>query len=288
VGTATSAVALPYVLEKQVLFYGALSGGDVLRKSPPDRYVFNFRPSLRQETASAVRYLVDVRRIRPTRIAVLTQDDDFGASGWAGAAEQLASHGVPPGRVLRLTYPRNTADVSAALARLKARAQDIDAVVLVATYKPAAAFIRRTKDARLQLVSAVVSADSNGLAEELATGGARFTQDVVVTQVVPLPTSRATAVLRYQKALEKHALGEKPGSTTLEAWAGATVFLEALKRAGPELDTERLVAALESIQGMDMGIGTQVKLGPADHQASDKVWGWQMQPDGTYAQVDLE
>jgi hypothetical protein len=26
----------------------------------------------------------------------------------------------------------------------------------------------------------------------------------------------------------------------------------------------------------------------SDHQASDKVWGWQLQPDGTYAQLDLE
>jgi ABC-type branched-subunit amino acid transport system substrate-binding protein len=288
VGTATAAVAVPYCAEKDCVFFGALSGADLLRKSPPDRHVFNFRAGLAAEAAAAVRYLVDVRRLSPARIAVLAQEDDFGLSGRKGALRQLASYGVPEADVLKLGYPRNTADVRDALAKLRERAADVDAVVMVATYKPAATFVRKTKEADLDLFLTTVSADSNGLAEELVVSGPRYTKDVLLTQVVPVPTSPATTLIRYRKALEKHAPGEKPGSTSLEAWIGAQIFLEGLRRAGRGLDTGRLVAALEGIQGWDLGIGAPITFGAGDHQGSDGVWGWLLQPDGSYRQVDLE
>jgi ABC-type branched-subunit amino acid transport system substrate-binding protein len=288
VGTATSAVAAPYCAEKDAVFFGALSGADILRKTPPDRNVFNFRASLAAEAAAAVRYLVDVRRVPAKRIAVLSQDDDFGRSGQRGALGQLEKYGVLQDEVLKLFYPRNTADVREAIARLRERAADVDAVVMTATYKPAATFVRKTKDAKLNLFYTTVSADSNGLAEELVLSGEGYTDRVLLTQVVPVPTSGATTLIRYRKELEKRAPGEKPGSTSLEAWIGAQIFIEALKRAGRDLDTAKLVAALESIQGWDIGIGGAITFGPADHQGSDMVFGWLLQPDGTYRQVELE
>jgi hypothetical protein len=45
VGTPTAAVALPYALERKMLFFGAFTGANLLRHDPPDRYVFNYRAS---------------------------------------------------------------------------------------------------------------------------------------------------------------------------------------------------------------------------------------------------
>ena len=224
----------------------------------------------------------------PKRIAILAQEDDFGASGRRGALKQLGTYGVAEGDVLQVGYPRNTADVRDALAKLKDRARDVDAVVMVATYKPAATFVRKSRDAGLKLFYTTVSADSNGLSEELVESGAQYTENVLLTQVVPVPTSHATTLVRYRQALEKYAPGEKPGSTSLEAWIGAQVFLEGLNRAGRELDTAKLVAALESIKDWDLGIGGAIDFGPADHQGSDMVFGWLLQPDGSYKQIELE
>jgi branched-chain amino acid transport system substrate-binding protein len=288
VGTATAAVAVPYAAAQKAVFFGPLSGADLLRRSPPERYAFNVRASLAAEGAAAIRYLADVRRVPAGRIAVVAQEDDFGASGFGGAARELVARGVDRERILRLGYPRNTADIREALAAVKARAQDLDAVVLVATYKPAATFIRKAKDLGLRLVFTAVSADTGGLAEELVEAGPKHTEDVVLTQVVPVPTSAATAIVRYRKTLEAHAPGEKPGSTSLEAWIGAQIFLEALARAGRELDSEKLVAALEGMNGWDLGVGTPITFGPTDHQASDKVWGWALQPDGTWLPEGLD
>jgi ABC-type branched-subunit amino acid transport system substrate-binding protein len=289
VGTPTAAVSIPYCLEKKVVFFGAFTGGELLRKQPPDRYVFNFRPSYSEETSAAVRWLVNVRRVPAARIAVFSQDDEFGESGYRGAAAQLRSLGVDPARILRARYRRNTAEVAEAVATLRARARDVDAVVMVATYRAAAAFIRKSRDAGLAFATTNVSAvDANALAEDLVASGARYARDVMVTQIVPLPTSRASAVLRYQQALEGQAGGERPGFVSLEGWIVGNLLAEGIRRAGRDLDTEKLVAALEGIRDLDVGIGAPLAFSPKEHQASHKIWGTALQPDGAYRQIDLE
>jgi ABC-type branched-subunit amino acid transport system substrate-binding protein len=289
VGTPTAAVSIPYCLEKKVVFFGAFTGGELLRKQPPDRYVFNFRPSYSEETSAAVRWLVNVRRVPAARIAVFSQDDEFGESGYRGAAAQLRSLGVDPARILRARYRRNTAEVAEAVATLRARARDVDAVVMVATYLPAAAFVRGLREAGLrQLTTNVSAVDANALAEDLVASGARYARDVMVTQIVPLPTSRAPAVLRYQQALEGQAVGERPGFVSLEGWIVGNLLAEGIRRAGRDLDTEKLVAALEGIRDLDVGIGVRLAFSPKEHQASHKIWGTALQPDGAYRQIDLE
>src|SRR5262249_57833734 len=62
VGTPTAGVAIPYSLERKMLFFGAFTGSNVLRNDPPDRYVFNYRASYVEETDAAVRYLVKMRK----------------------------------------------------------------------------------------------------------------------------------------------------------------------------------------------------------------------------------
>ena len=73
VGTPTAVVALPYALDHHALFFGAFTGADLLRRDPPDRYVFNYRASYAEETDAVVRYLGEDaapaartdRRVRP-------------------------------------------------------------------------------------------------------------------------------------------------------------------------------------------------------------------------------
>ena len=289
VGTPTAAVAIPYCLQRKVMFFGAFSGGDVLRRQPPDRYVFNYRPSYAEETSAAVRWLVGVRRIAPARIAVFAQDDEFGESGWRGAAAQLHALGIEPARVVRVRYRRNTAEVDEAVAALRARAGGVDAVVMVATYKAAAAFLRKARDAGLEFAATNVSAvDANALAEDLVASGARYARDVMVTQVVPVPTSHVPAVQRFQDALDPRRAAERPGFVSLEGWLVGNLLAEGLRRAGKDLDTDKLVAALEGIRDLDLGIGARLAFSSGEHQASHKVWGTALQADGSYRQIELE
>lgn len=289
VGTPTTAAVLPYVMERGALFFGAFTGAKLLRNEPPDRFVFNYRASYAEETSAVVRYLVEVRRFRPGQIAVFAQEDAFGDAGFYGVAKTMRRYRYDPGQVLRVGYKRNTQDVTEAVRVIRQHAPRLKAVVMVATYKAAARFIEKVKESGAPLVFTNVSfVGSNELAEELMPLGARFAEGVVVTQVVPLPTSAATAILRYKDLLARHAPGERPDFVSLEGYLAGTLLVEGLKRAGKNLTTDTLVDALESVRGLDLGIGVQLSYGPSEHQASHKVWGTILDGSGTYKTLDLE
>ena len=290
VGTPTAVVALPFALEQKTLFFGAFTGASLLRRDPPDRYVFNYRASYVEETDAVVRYLVKVRGLRPEQIAVFAQQDAYGDAGFAGVAKAMRTlRGGDEGAILRLDYKRNTVDVSDAVARLRAHKIPIKAVVMVAAYRAAAKFIEKTRDVYPTMIYTNVSfVGSTALADELMLLGPRYGNGVIVTQVVPAVDSYASTVLKYKTALAKYFPGVPPDYVSLEGYVAGSVLLEGLKRAGPQLNTEKLVEALETVRDFDMGLGALISFGPTEHQGLHKVWGTQLNEYGRYQAIDLQ
>jgi ABC-type branched-subunit amino acid transport system substrate-binding protein len=290
VGTPTAVVALPFALERRALFFGAFTGAGLLRRDPPDRYVFNYRASYAEETDAVVRYLVKMRGVRPEQIAVFAQQDAYGDSGFAGVAKAMrALRGGDERAILRLDYKRNTLDVDDAVARLRAHRIPIKAVVMVGTYRACAKFIEKTRDVYPGMIYTNVSfVGSTSLADELMLLGPRYANGVIVTQVVPAVDSYASAILKYKTALAKYFPGVLPDYVSLEGYVAGTLLLEGLKRAGQQLDTEKLVEALETVRDFDMGLGAPISFGPTEHQGSHKVWGTQLNEYGRYQAIDLE
>ncbi len=289
VGTPTAAVAMPYAVDHKVLFYGAFTGAALLREDPPARYVFNYRCSYAEETAAVVRYLVEVRRLKPSQIAVFAQDDAYGDAGYAGVAHQVRRYGFDSARLLRVGYKRNTADVGEAAREIlknRARAQ---AIVMVPTYKAAAKFIESVVNGGFKPIFTSVSfVGATALADELRALGGKYADGVIVTQTVPLPSSQATAIIRYRELLKRFSPADEPDFVSLEGYIAGTVLVEALRRTGRALDTERLVDTLETIRGLDLGIGTPINFGPSEHQGSHKVWGTVLDARAVYRTIDLE
>ena len=289
VGTPTAVVAVPYALERRMLFFGAFSGANVLRHDPPDRYVFNYRASYAEETDSVVRYLVKLRRLQPKQIAVLAQQDAYGDAGFAGVTKAFRALGANDGAILRLSYTRNTVDVEQAVTQLKAHKTPIKAVVMVATYRAAAKFIEKTRDLYPGMIYTNVSfVGSTALADELMLLGARYANGVVVTQVVPAVSGYSSVVLEYKNALAKYFPGEAPDYVSLEGYVSANVLIQALKRTGQQLDTEKLIDNLESMRNLDLGLGTPLSFGRAEHQASHKIWGTALDENGRFQPIELE
>jgi branched-chain amino acid transport system substrate-binding protein len=292
VGTPTAVVALPYALQRKMLFFGAFTGAGLLRSDPPDRYVFNYRASYAEETAAAVNYLVKVKRLKPTQIAVFTQQDAYGDSGFAGVAKAIRSLGVDDKTIVRLYYQRNTVDVSAAVAQLQARNKTltpIKAVIMVPTYRAAAKFIEKTRDLYPGMIYTSVSfVGSTALANELMLLGSKYATGVIVMQVVPALEGYSSLVLEYKSALAKYFPGEAPDYVSLEGYVTAKVLVGALERNGTDLDTEKLVQTLESIRDYDIGLGTPVTFGQSEHQGVHKVWGTQLDANGHYQPIDLQ
>jgi branched-chain amino acid transport system substrate-binding protein len=289
VGTPTAEVTVPYALEKKMLFFGPFTGAGLLRRDPPDRYVFNYRASYAEETAAAVKYLIDVKRLKPEEIAVFAQQDGYGDAGFNGVAKIMRKYNRDTDKILRVGYKRNTSEVQEAVDGILKARQRIRAVVMVPTYKAAAKFIDKVKAERPDMIFSSVSfVGSQALADELMSFGPKVAEGVIVTQVVPLPTSRSTAVLRYQELLPKHSLGEKPDFVSLEGYISASLLIEALKRAGRDFNMENFIDTLESMKGIDLGVGATFNYGMSEHQASHKVWGTVLDSAGAFQNFDLE
>jgi ABC-type branched-subunit amino acid transport system substrate-binding protein len=219
VGTPTAVVALPYALEHRTLFFGAFTGADLLRRDPPDRYVFNYRASYAEETNAVVRYPVNVRRLRPEQIAVFAQRDAYGDAGFAGVAKAIRALHGDDSSILRFDYERNTVDVDDAVSSLGGHKPAIKAVVMVATYRAAARFIGKTRDLFPSMIYTNVSfVGSTALADELMLLGPRYANGVIVTQVVPAVDGYASVNLRYKNALAKYFPGEPPDYVSLEGY----------------------------------------------------------------------
>jgi ABC-type branched-subunit amino acid transport system substrate-binding protein len=298
VGTPTAVVALPYALDRKMLFFGAFTGAGLLRNDPPDRYVFNYRASYAEETAAVVNYLVKVRRLLPEQIAVFAQQDAYGDTGFAGVEKAIRSlRGGIESPILRLNYQRNTVDVEDAVAQLQqynAQLQQkkrppIKAVIMVPAYRAAAKFIEKTRNLYPDMIYTSVSfVGSTALADELMLLGKKYATGVIVTQVVPAVDGHSSLVLDYKSALAKYFPGEAPDYVSLEGYVDAGVLIAALQRNGAQLDTERLVGTLENLHDLDIGLGTPVIFSRSDHQGVHRVWGTQLDETGHYQPIDLQ
>jgi hypothetical protein len=74
----------------------------------------------------------------------------------------------------------------------------------------------------------------------------------------------------------------------------ANIVRDLAGRVGPivgaalELDTEKLIDVLENMRDLDLGLGTQLSFGRAEHQASHKIWGTALDETGKYQAIELE
>ena len=288
-GTPTAAVALPFALERRALFFGPLTGANVVRHDPPDRYVFNYRPSYAEETDAAVRYLLKIRKLQPRQIAVFAQNDAFGDAGFAGVAKAFRALGISDSTIPRLGYARNTVDVDDAVNKLRQQKVPVRAVVMVATTRPAAKFIEKTRDQFSGMIyTNMSSVGASSLADELMLLGPRFTDGVIVTQAVPEVAGYSSVVIEYKDALAKYFPGESPNYIALEGFISANVLIDALRRCGQQIDTERLVDILENTRNLDLGLGVPLGFSKGEHQASHKIWGTALEETGKYQPIELE
>lgn len=304
VGTPTTKEALPFVVGKKVLFFGAFTGTSLLRRDPPDRYVFNYRASYEDETAKMVNYLIDVKKVPDHGIVVFAQADSYGDAGFEGAQKMLRKRGRADD-ILRVGYERNTLDVEDAVNRVleyhnatmrvapneTVRKHPVRAIIMVGTYKASAKFIQKIRDRKLDALLLNVSfVGSSALAEELKElgGNAGYGAGVIVTQVVPHFDSGATGVIRYREALKKYHPDQQPDFVSLEGYVVGELFTEGLRRAGRELDTEKLIDTLEKIQDFDPGTGGALTFSMSQHQATRKVWGTMLDDQGSFKSIDME
>lgn len=269
VGTPTAAVTIPIYNEYKTLLFGAFTGAGILRRSPPDRYVINFRASYLQETAAMIDGLLEAG-IRPEEIAFFTQNDSFGDAGYNGAIRALEGHGFThTSRLAHGRFARGTRNIHQGLASILQAPVTPRAIIVVGTHGPAADFIR---EAQRDLPTAIfLNVSFVGSQALLASLGSQA-EGVIVTQVVPPLDADLPAVEAYRQALSTYQPEAEPDFISLEGYLAAKLLVEGVKAAGNNPGREAIIDGLLGLGSVDIGLGEPLSLGLNDHQASDAVW----------------
>ena len=260
VGTPTSEASKPIFTEARVPFVGAFTGAELLR-APFNRYIFNVRASYYDETEAIVNLLANLGM---TRIAVFYQNDSYGKAGLTGVERAMTKRNMKIAATG--TVERNTTEVSVAVKEISK--VDPQAVVMISAYKSVAAFVTAMKkmNSNPQFMN-VSFVGSKALATELGETG----RGVGISQVVPFPWNLSAPVVKeYQRNFVAHAGNDNYNFSSLEGYIAAKVFVEGLRRAGPQPTREGLVAALETLRDFDVG-GFNVTYTPTDHNGSKFV-----------------
>ena len=267
VGTPTTVKIIPLVSEARIPLVGMFTGANALR-DPVNRYLINIRASYYQETGAMVQHLVEDQKL--TRIGVFYQYDTYGFDGLRGTELALRKYNLFP--VATGTYIRGTLAVEEGLQRIMDA--EAEAVVMIGTYEPCAKFIRQAKSKGYHPVFSNVSFVG---ADELARILGDQAEGVIVTQVVPLPSSRPDGeslwgVDEYTRLLQQYYPQDRPNFVSLEGYLNARVLVEGLQRTGSNLTRERFIASLESVAAYDLGIDNALAFSPQDHQGLDRVY----------------
>ncbi|THB67969.1 MAG: hypothetical protein D6E12_07495 [Desulfovibrio sp.] len=267
VGTPTTVKIIPLVEMAEIPLIGMFTGANALRE-PFQPNIINVRASYYQETAAAVKHMVEDLGL--TRIGVFYQYDAYGLDGLRGTELALQQYENAP--VAKGSYIRGTLDVQEGLAAIME--SDAQAVIMIGTYEPCAEFIKLARQQRDDLLFYNVSFVG---AEELARLLGEDGNGVIVSQVVPPPELPETRDLlydidQYLDLLHTHYPEAQPNSVSLEGYYNAVVLVEGLKRAGPDLTREGLLRAIQSIRDFPIGPDNSVSFSPTNHQGMDTVY----------------
>lgn len=270
VGTPTAVVAAPIAVENKTLFFGAFTGAGMLRKTPTERYIVNFRASYAEETGAMVDALIESGKLKPQEIAFFTQRDAYGDAGFSGGTAALKRHGLANDlSIVHARYERNTVAVEDAVADLISAEPAPRAVIMVGAYAPCAKFIQLARE--MGSTATFLNVSFVGAAS-LAKAAGPAGDGTIVTQVVPHYSSTAPAATEFTKALAAFDAKAVPSFGAFEGYLATRLLLKAIAATPANVNRETLIDSLDSLGTFDLGMGNELSLSKTSHQASQSVW----------------
>jgi len=177
------------------------------------------------------------------RIAVISMRDAWGRARYNPLIEAFQKKGIKP--VLDEEMAPDANDATAQVLRLKAA--NADAVLIVLYPKPAAIFMRDAQKLGFKplAVGQTGIADPAAFEDQVGSPGATATfRTISMVRYTP----EDPAVDKWRKAIEAKFPGDRLSVFNLFGIGAAQVMVEGLKRAGPDLTREKLVAALNGLK----------------------------------------
>ena len=217
VGTPTSSAILPLLQHYKIPYITPFTGASLFRQ-PEQSFIYHLRAGYDEETQSQVDYMLTKSG---TKVGLLLQADEFGASVEQGYLKALQLRGISP--IVTARFQRNSTEIEAGVSELiKA---GVELVFMVGTYKPLAQAINfgRSKGYRPQYATVSFA----GLQQLSALLDKE--DKVMATMVVPTPTDTSWLLVReYQRLMTQQAKGPL-SDVGLEGFTAGTLVSQALK-----------------------------------------------------------
>jgi ABC-type branched-subunit amino acid transport system substrate-binding protein len=261
VGTAPGMAVKEFITSNRIPWVAPASGSSHWT-TPPNRYLFSVYPLYSDEAAVIVNHAVKNLGFR--RIGVIYQNDDYGKGGLTGAQAAAAEAGAE----IVSSVPTEIQDSDLSSHILRLRESGAEAVLLWVLPRQAAIALGTAANMgfKPQWYASTTLAD-NAMMHEITDG---LWQGVIYAGLGDPLDQVDPTIRRYREAFQKKHPDIRWGAFPAAGFIFAEPLVEALRRAGPDLTREKLVAALESLQKFQ-GAGPEITFGPNVRQGSRSV-----------------
>ncbi|TVQ09232.1 MAG: ABC transporter substrate-binding protein [Balneolaceae bacterium] len=258
IGTAPGMAVRNFIIDNNIPWISPATGSTHFGY-PPRENIFSMYPLYVDDAALQVDYAVN--DLGASRIAIIYQNDDYGKGGLTGAEMALEEMGMQ--LVAKVSTEIMDSDLSSHAARLRESGAE---VVLLWVLPRQAAIIMGTTAVlgyRPQWIASSTLSDFELMYD--ITDGAW--EGVIFSNFGLSPTSDHPLVNKYREALHRFSPENRFSAFTQSGFLFAEPVVEALRMAGRDLTREKLIEAMESLDGFQ-GIGPEISFAPGQRQGS--------------------
>ncbi len=241
VGTPNTGAILPLIEKVGMPLVGPITGSGAVRNAQL-RNVFHVRPSYGEEVTRMVDQLV---RMGLQNIAFVYLDNPFGKEVVAMGQKALTEAKLTAAGSFPLAFDgKNAAEVAQKVADSRA-----GAVFLATTGSGVTDFVISVRG----LIGALPIVGLSVTYSDLARLGKDRALGLAMATVFPSPKSKKFALVRDYSVDMDVMKFDAPNGGGIESWVNAKVLIEGVRRAGRDLNRDKLRAALTTIRGFELG-----------------------------------
>lgn len=283
VGTPTTTAMLPLLKiysDSNIILFGNLSGAGGQRIPPYDQFVYNIRPSYRQETERLVDYFY---KKGFKKIGVIYQIDGYGRSGFVGVKSKLKELGSSI--TAEASYSRGQSfNQSMKIQVEHMKNLEVDCIISVGSYEACAAFIRDSREANLRVPIANISFVGSESLINLLTLNRLPVDNLYFSEVVPYyKNSTIPIVKEYYDLIQEKGL--KPNFISLEGYINAKLLTMILQTSSQPVRRENIKEIISNMPHIDIGLGENLRFKKDSNQILNKVYLYTLLENGDLGEV---
>ncbi len=268
IGSANTFAVRDYIIENKVLWITPNADATMWAGFRQMRYVFVAYPSYVDE--GRILTLFAAEKVGLKSVSVFYQNDLYGQKGLLGVKRGAAEAKIK----LATAVPYEVTDTDLSGQALKLRESRAEGVILYATPSQGARIVREMT--KIGYTPKLLSSFTLGDPVMFTLAGDAW-NGVYLASYLPLPGAdrKVDEALATITKINPNLLVAPYNA--LAGMAYVEPFLEALRRAGPNLTKDGFVTAMESLKNWDGQVVRGITFGPNQHQGINRIYILQAQ-----------